>query len=91
MLSQGHIIIGTIFHSMEDDATQSAVYYTAGIRDGAIGAFRYHLGFDQAPDDVSQYEFIPYDECPPVVQAGLAGQIDGLINQLMGDLGVPAA
>lgn len=91
MLAGDRAVVGSVLHSEVDDDSRTARYYAAGVRgaDG-IGAFSYLLGFDQEPDALTTYEFVPYTNCPPLVQAQLAGQIDGLVFLLMKELGVPA-
>jgi hypothetical protein len=91
MLASGHEVVGPVVHSTTNDEVQAARYYAAGIRgDGGVGAFTYQLGFGEEPNTLTAYQFVSFADCPLEVQSALAGQVDGLLSQLMAELRVPA-
>lgn len=92
LLAADHTIIGPVVHAIGFGESETVQYFAAGIRgDGGIGTFRYHLGFGEEPDEFTTYEFVPFAECLPIVQAELFAQLDELLAQLMTELGVQAS
>jgi len=91
LLMPEEAIFGEVLYIATVPESAFVHYYLAGIHGiHGIGAYVYFIPDGKTPQDLSDYEFKSFKECPPNVQSLLAGQLDELLSRLMKQLKVTA-